>query len=852
VEQSPVPPPEFFQDRVDEVKSVTGFLASPSERLLVVHGPTGIGKSTLVSRALKQIEEGAPPGLDGRTRLAVFTKDWPLGPTAQGLYEVMSAVARRKGDASTEGRERYSVASFRALLRQLRPQGVRILLLLDPLGKSLDPKTGRIKKQLAEMLRILADWNYDHPIKVIITSSSGEPADLKGMPRDRYAHVPLEGLTMEYRWGFLKAVDVDGKLQRLMLPRDLLKKVLDWTWGSPIDLDYLYRYLTDPTKSLEDLVRGQPDAALLNVLVGKRFQSLRGPELTAVQALAVFSLVMGERGVPPEAVEFLLGPLPEYFPAGVAAVLDHLVTRYYFLSRDRLTGGYMLRPADRDYALGLLPEGDPQDWECSPIPLTRHGLLGRAALFFHNRGRFERRPLPRETLDDWCAAFTLWVQNGDFDFAARLLGEMEPCLQQLAQYEIWQRQLEALKGKITDPLLSCNHAVSLGVAYLKTGQIHDAIRILKRASRTAQELGQRSETDRARCLEIEREALNSLGGYYLDRGEPRIALRWFRSARDPARELGDRDLEVKLSGNMGSCWLGLGRPDLAGRAYRRAMATSRDPKVANRPDELHWRLMWSWCESKLGHFHLALDVQRRTIAKARRDDYQAILALGLLIAGNTEVALGRRDKARVHYEEALKIQERAHDISLKGETLHSLAELELDSGAYEEASRWASESLKLGQKFQSRKLKCQALYARALASLHQGRLEEARTAATTALRRPDRVYEPLLHALLGVIAFRQDDRTSARAAFEATLRATEAGPGQGRTDLDHLYARGLALGGLTLCGEAHRASEAAATYGQATAQGKEGRGRLDRNRRLLEALDREGTLDAARRALRKA
>jgi len=134
-------------------------------------------------------------------------------------------------------------------------------------------------------------------------------------------------------------------------------------------------------------------------------------------------------------------------------------------------------------------------------------------------------------------------------------------------------------------------------------------------------------------------------------------------------------------------------------------------------------------------------------------------------------------------------------------------------------------------------------------SLHQDRLEEARAATVAALRRPDREHEPSLRVLHGLIVFHLGDRTAARSAFGEALHLTGLAPDRKRRDLDRLYARGLALSGLTLCGEAHRASEAAVTYQEVNSLGQESQGLLYRNRRLLDALDREKVLGASRRAL---
>src|SRR5438477_578253 len=86
------------------------------------------------------------------------------------------------------------------------------------------------------------------------------------------------------------------------------------------------------------------------------------------------------------------------------------------------TGLYYLHPTDRDYALSLVPRGDPWDRQEPGVPkFTQISLLRRAADYFQHARKPREEWRQFEAVGPVLAEFELRRDGEDFDAAAQVL-----------------------------------------------------------------------------------------------------------------------------------------------------------------------------------------------------------------------------------------------------------------------------------------------------------------------------------------------------------------------------------------------------------------------------------------------
>jgi DNA-binding CsgD family transcriptional regulator len=169
-----------------------------------------------------------------------------------------------------------------------------------------------------------------------------------------------------------------------------------------------------------------------------------------------------------------------------------------------------------------------------------------------------------------------------------------------------------------------------------------------------------------------------------------------------------------------------------------------------------------------------------------------------------------------------------------GWTLNHLAQLEWRAGNLDAAFAYAEEALSLLEQVGDEHARSTALWMNAVVHAYAGRLDEARTAAEAglALKLADRLFPARQHAVLGFVAFCDDDHASAQAHFVETRRLLDE-YGVGEPGLV-LYA-GEEIEALVRLG---RLDEAARCVERLRKQGE----RLDRPRLLALAARGEGLL----------
>src|SRR5262249_7836668 len=121
-----------------------------------------------------------------------------------------------------------------------------------------------------------------------------------------------------------------------------------------------------------------------------------------------------------------------------------------FVHRD--AGRYAVQQVDRDYALGRIAEGTPEDRIVEAPPFTRFALRHFAAEWFRQSRKPRKDWKSLEDLSAEVCEFELRCQAEEFDAAAQLLTEFDlDYLFLWGHYRLMIDLHERLQGKIADP-----------------------------------------------------------------------------------------------------------------------------------------------------------------------------------------------------------------------------------------------------------------------------------------------------------------------------------------------------------------------------------------------------------------
>jgi tetratricopeptide (TPR) repeat protein len=874
----PMTAPAYFQDRFDQTKQIADFLKDDSLRLLTLVGTGGVGKTATVCRVLKALHSGKLPDdlgplpVDGIVYLSTGTGPYRVSaPTLfAGLRELLLPDAAAAFDAIYRNAQLSTADKMGALLGYF-PAG-RVIVLLDNFEDvtALDTRTLR-DTELDEALRALLSAPQ-HGVKALITTRV-KPRDLALVhPECQRVYDLDEGLESPYAENILREMDDDGALGLRDAPDAVLGEARELTRGFPRALEALVAILRSDRETgldglLADLRRWHAQESgdtldtgvshVVETLVGEAFNRLDTPARQVMQALAIYN-----RPVPAVAVDHLLQP----FAPGLdsARVLKRLVNMH-FARHD--AGRYYLHPVDAAYALSLIPEedktpapepeaNDTSDEEKSPLdilaeanaakareknpPFTRLALYARGADYF----RSARTPRDEWTsladLEAQLAEIDLRCAAQDYDTAARVLLDIDfDYLLLWGHFRLMMDLHQRLQGQIGDSTLQRISVGNLGQAYAAMGRVREAITCYEAALASAREIGDRRG---------EGAWLGSLGNAYRALGEVRRAIEYHEQALAIARAIGDRRGEGAGLGSLGNAYRELGEVRRAIDFYQQALAIARE--IGDRRGE-------GACLGNLGNAYRDLGEVRRAI-----EYHEQALSISRAIGdrrgegadlGNLGIAyrdLGEVRRAIEFYQQALAIARDIGDRRGEGADLGNLGEALRDSGDVQRAIEYFEQALTIytqigdrgGEAFIYRELgyttmdqsqlgeaiqiadeieftqiQNEARFSLALAHLVAGDLPAARAAIEEARQYDVPANNHNVLALHGVIALRQGESSAAQEAFAAAVAAADDLLAKTAESYDALDAKGLALAGLALCGDAAQVPAAVAAFRAARA-----------------------------------
>jgi predicted ATPase/class 3 adenylate cyclase len=172
-----------------------------------------------------------------------------------------------------------------------------------------------------------------------------------------------------------------------------------------------------------------------------------------------------------------------------------------------------------------------------------------------------------------------------------------------------------------------------------------------------------------------------------------------------------------------------------------------------------------------GPFSAGAELARALCALKSLDGADAARTHAVL--GSALDSLGRRDQARLHREQALRLARACDDRALLARALNDLAALDVNEGRIDEARAGHSEALELDGALGDGAIECGALNGLANADFAQGNLRQARDGFAKALARAretgDLGWQCALLGNLGTVFANLDDLEQARLSFEQSL-----------------------------------------------------------------------------------
>jgi len=747
--------PTYFQDRQIETQEVVKFLQDDAQRLMTVIGRGGVGKTAMVCRLLKTLENGTLPDDLGKMKIGGIVYLSEMGSHKINFGNIFADLSKLLPDDIAEdlaGRYKDPQASAESKMNALLShfQEERILLLLDNFETLIDPKTAQIlDSELDEALRALLSGEH-HAVNALITTRIA-PRELNLFEPGRQRNLSFdEGLESPYAENILREMDSDGKLGLKERSEDdaQLQRAREKTRGYPRALEAFFAILSsDRYTTLEELLEMPLPENVVEALVGEAFSRLDANAQKVMQALAIYN-----RPVTPAAIDYLLQPhLPEI---DSAPILKRL-TNMHFARYE--TGRFYLHPVDYEFALSLIPE---ENLTAKNAKSAKKNLLiknsefkiknlrTRAADYFAQARKPRAEWKKLADLNAQLAEFDLRCSTGDYDTAASVLTEIDfDYLLLWGHYRLMITFHEKLQGKIKDAWTKRISAANLGSAYYSIGKIPEAISNYQNVLKLAKE---------DKNKQHEGAILGNLGNAYAALGEARKAIEYYERALVISREIGDRRGEGTRLGNLGNRYADLGEAKKAIEYYEQALVIARE--IGDRSGE----------GSNFGNL------------------------------GNRYAELGETRKAIEFHEKALTI---FYDIGDKRATsimLENLGHEFLSLMEYQKAEENYQRAIEIADEISILLVQMNARLGLAQTYLFQNDLENTRTIIETVLQYDVPNSNHSASALHGIIALRQEDTESAQAAFRQAIAQADELLAKTPEYYEALDAKGLALCGLAL------------------------------------------------------
>ncbi|QFZ24350.1 tetratricopeptide repeat protein [Saccharothrix syringae] len=693
-----------FTGRAGELAALDAALGAPDEPpVLVVTGPAGMGKTSLVVQWAHRVVDRFP---DGQLFLDLRGHD---PERAVGAHDALAHLLRGLDvpDDRIPGGTDERAALYRSLLH-----GRRCLVVLDNAGGVEDVARlvpgGDGNLLVVTSRRTMAGLAARHATRVVVVDALGEEEAL----------ALLRGVVGDDRVG--READAAARLARLCGGMPLALRIAAARLvGEPAHAIAEFAAELTGAGRLDGLVVDGDSRTVRTVLAGAcaplAERTGRVFDRLGLHPGPTFSTHLGAAlcGLPPGEGRRAVGEL----------AASHLVTA---AGADR----YRFHDLIREFARGRLRAGDPGDtadrlvdWYLAVAdaanrlldparglvtPTVRHPpaelpFAGRkqAALAFLEAERANLVPVVRQAraAGHLTATWQLtYLLTSFYDATGHWQERVELC-----------REGAGAAAELGDPAAEAEMLRALGVAYSMTRRLPEALAANERALELARavddvpgqghvhnnvaniytELRRFDEAVAAHHLAVARCAAaghalgtalsqRNLGNTYVRMGRAGSAFAPLAQALARFRELGHARLEAGTLDTLGEACLGVGDPERALVHFDRALAISLD--IGDRWLEQETRLDIGIAHLDLGRPDLALACFERALAVSREvgDRHGEACTLGHL--GRGHLLAGDLDAAREHLEAALAIRERVPDRHEEAHLHRDLGELWLRRG----------------------------------------------------------------------------------------------------------------------------------------------------------------------------
>ncbi len=637
-----------FQDRVAELHRIQGHLDDRGLRVVLVCGRGGSGKTALVAKLIRHIEQdwGSQPVQDPGEGVdsIVFVQ---LNETkSRSLDVIVQLIARTLAEDESDkllarwANKRSVDDGLDMLYNQALKRGRR-LIVLDNFESILD-EDGRVVEEFAPLRQFVeACLQFRHDALLLATSRRNLvlSPEVEGSVVGLREEVSLDaGLPAEAAKALLRELDPDGSLGAKAAPDELLGEVVRRCGCVPRTLETLIGVLLSGRAwTLSTYVADDARfAAFLEDPRRSLYTSLPSDEDRRVmEVLAVYRHPVSVGGV-----RFLLPSLP------VEAILNRLRVNHV-ASCDR--GLFAMHPLDCEYAYSRIP----QDGSAH----CKHSLHQQAAEFYlslpvpapHDRTSIEDIQPQLMALDHLLSAdeaesaTALFIDSGIYDslyWWGHFLLLADMCSRFLAGNVSPKQRivLHVLLGKVRRNLAELSEAKQ---AYL------DALPLLSKAADPECEI----------MLTV---ALGDISFYMSDLDG---ALAYHRRAEELLAANPNPALQSENAGDLANALCGQGRYEEAQEYYREAIAFSRESGM--RTHEGIWNgglgNIYSALisdvrhhehrERAILHYHEAVAIARETRDARHESHWNGVL-------GNLYHRLGELSLAESHLRDALRISSR--------------------------------------------------------------------------------------------------------------------------------------------------------------------------------------------------
>lgn len=299
----------------------------------------------------------------------------------------------------------------------------------------------------------------------------------------------------------------------------------------------------------------------------------------------------------------------------------------------------------------------------------------------------------REALQFWEQALTIYLEIGDRQGEAHVLGNFGIAYQSLGQYnraiDFYEQSLE-IKQKIGDHKGEGGSLCNLGKVYKSLAQYHNAIKFYHKSLQILREIGYR---------EWEANSLGGLGDAYYCLGEYNRAIDFQEESLVIQREIGNRAGEAGSLCNLGNAYKSLGQYNRAIDFYEQSLVIERG--IRNRAGEAACLCNLGNAHYCLGQYYKAIELCEQSLEIARQIGHRQWEANTLGNLSNAYNSLGQYNRTIDFCQQQLVIVRKIGDRVGESKSLNNLGETLFKNNQLAEAEEKLCDAIQICETIRS-------------------------------------------------------------------------------------------------------------------------------------------------------